>query len=155
ARRPDVPAELDAVIRRLMALLPGDRYPNPQAVMRALLPFLKPDMRDDQSATAGGAPGPLGGGGTPPPPPGDGPRVHRVLLVDDEPDIRSFCQFVLQAEGLACDQVGGGTAALAALKLHPYDLVVLDINMPDMLGTEVCRRLRQDPPGPHLKVIMA
>jgi serine/threonine protein kinase len=43
AERPDLPEELDAVIRRLMALEPNDRYPTPQAAMQALLPFLRPE----------------------------------------------------------------------------------------------------------------
>ena len=152
AKRPDVPAELDAVVQRLMALAPEDRYPNPHAVMKALLPFLKPELRDYQPMQASEAallPGP------PTVVTDNGQKIHRILLVDDEPDIRTFCRIILQAEGLVCDEVDGGTAALAALKQRPYDLVVLDINMADMVGTEVCRRLREEPPGPHLKIIMA
>src|SRR5262249_27079729 len=45
AVRPDIPAALDAVIARMMALKPADRYDNPEAVMQALLPFLQPEMR--------------------------------------------------------------------------------------------------------------
>jgi serine/threonine protein kinase len=44
AVRPDLPQELDAVIRRLMAVEPNDRHPTPQAVMQALLPFLRPAL---------------------------------------------------------------------------------------------------------------
>ena len=66
--------------------------------------------------------------------------------MDDEPDIRTFCRFVLQAEGLQCDEADGGLAALEAVKHKAYDLVLLDIDMPDMQGTEVCRRLRENPP---------
>jgi response regulator RpfG family c-di-GMP phosphodiesterase/serine/threonine protein kinase len=152
AKRPDVPAELDAVVQRLMALAPEDRYPNPHAVMKALLPFLKPELRDYQPpptpevALLPGPPTVVTEGGQ---------KVHHILLVDDEPDVRMFCRIILQAEGLVCDEVDSGRAALAALRERPYDLVVLDINMPEMIGTEVCRRLREEPPCPHLKVIMA
>ncbi len=41
ASRPEVPAELDAVVARMMAQDPGNRYPTPQAAMQALLPFIK------------------------------------------------------------------------------------------------------------------
>jgi response regulator RpfG family c-di-GMP phosphodiesterase len=150
ARRPEVPAELDAVVRKMMALAPQDRYQTPQAVMKALLPFLKPDLRDDQPA-GGQLERPLSGSLA-----GEsGAKVHRVLLVDDDADIRMFCRYVLQSDGLSCDEAGSGTEALAAVKKRPYDLIVLDINMEDMTGTEVCKRLREQPPVPNLKVIMA
>ena len=44
--RPEIPAALDAVVSRMMSIQPNDRYATPQLVMRALLPFLKPEMRD-------------------------------------------------------------------------------------------------------------
>jgi response regulator RpfG family c-di-GMP phosphodiesterase len=81
-------------------------------------------------------------------------RPARVLLVDDEPSIRMFCRFALQADGLACDEAADGQAALDALQQKPYDLVLLDVAMEGMSGTELCRRLREQPPCPHLKVIM-
>src|SRR5581483_7699879 len=62
---------------------------------------------------------------------------------------------VLQTEGLRCDEVDGGLAALEAVRHKNYDMVILNINMPDVPGPEVLRRLREDPPSPHLKVIMA
>jgi response regulator RpfG family c-di-GMP phosphodiesterase len=153
ARRPDVPPELDAVVGRLMALKPEDRYPNPQAVMRALLPFLKPELRDHLILPQSGSVhdrhlSELENAAA-------ATNARHVLLVDDQPEIRTFCKFVLQAEGLHCDEVEGGVAALEAVKVKAYDLIVLDIDMPDMQGTEVCRRLRENPPCPHLKVIMA
>src|SRR5262249_39119434 len=46
AVRPEVSAELDALVTRLMALNPEDRYPSAQAVMRALLPFIKSELSD-------------------------------------------------------------------------------------------------------------
>jgi response regulator RpfG family c-di-GMP phosphodiesterase len=87
----------------------------------------------------------------------EGPAVtnaHRILIVDDQREIRTFCRCVLQADGFQCDEADGGLEALETAKAKPYDLVVLDIDMPDMQGTEVCRRLRENPPSPHLKVLM-
>jgi response regulator RpfG family c-di-GMP phosphodiesterase len=133
-----------------MALKRDDRYPNPQAVMKALLPLLKPELRDYQPMQLR-QPDPLAGPLTVE----AGQKVYRLLLVDDEADIRDFCRLILQTEGLVCDEVEGGLEALEAVKRQAYDLVILDINMPDVSGTEVCRRLRENPPSPHLKVIMA
>jgi response regulator RpfG family c-di-GMP phosphodiesterase len=155
ARRPDVPEELDAVVRKMMALAPQDRYQTPHAVMKALLPFLKPVASDEWRVASKEADSCLDSPLATRHSPLDAARVHRILLVDDEPDIRAFSRFVLQSEGLVCEEVGGGSEALAAVKERAYDLVVLDINLPDMTGTDVCKRLREDPPAPHLKVIMA
>jgi response regulator RpfG family c-di-GMP phosphodiesterase/serine/threonine protein kinase len=153
ARRPDVPPELDAVICRLMALDPMDRYPTPQAVMRALLPFLKLELRDHLLLPLSASVGDRHGSEVDST--NASTNARQVLLVDDQAEIRTFCRFILQAEGLQCDEADGGQSALEAIKAKPYDLIVLDIDMPDMQGTEVCRRLREDPPCPHLKILMA
>ncbi|HYT87579.1 MAG TPA: protein kinase [Gemmataceae bacterium] len=155
ARRPEIAPGLDAIIQRLMALSPDDRYPDPQAVMKALLPFLTPELRDHQELATARVPLYLPSAGGDERTERDHRGTHRLLLVDDEPEIRAFCRLILEAEGLACDEVGTGLAALAAAKATAYDLLVLDINMPDLQGTDVCRRLRQDPPSLHLKIVMA
>ncbi len=150
AWRPEVPAELDAIVSRLLAIDPDDRYPDPQAVMRALHTFMQTqsvdpaspgaDRPDQLRALADGAEG-FG-------------RVQRVLIVDDEAPIRLLCRYALQSEELHCDEATNGVQALQAVHGGRYDLVLLDIDMPEMRGTEVLRRLRQAPPGPHLKIIM-
>ncbi|MCI0741172.1 MAG: protein kinase [Gemmataceae bacterium] len=152
AKRPDVPEELDQIIQKLMALKAEDRFPNPQAVMRALLPFLKSDMREHWMTAESRLPSL---NGAPKQAQGDGPKVYRVLLVDDEPGIRTYCKHVLKAETMHCDEAGNGVVALKMARQKTYDLVILDINMPEMNGAEVCRRLREDPPSPNLKIMMA
>lgn len=150
SKRPDVPAELEAVLQRLMALQPDERFPTPQSVMRALLPFLKTDVRDNFSVPLVPMPAEPHSADT------DAPgRVHHILLVDDEPSIRNFCRYVLKPEGLDCDEAGGGHEALDKVRLKKYDLVLLDVNMPDLSGPEVCQHLREDPPWANLKIIMA
>ena len=152
AWRPDVPVELEAAVARMMATDPADRYPTPQAVMRALLPFLKPEPNEHFTVSPCQARAGLGAalpGAAP-----EGPRVYRVLLVDDEPGIRSFCRYVLEGEGLACEEAANGALGLEACQAKRYDLVLLDIDMPLMTGPELLRRLREEPPCPNLKVIM-
>ncbi|MCI0459782.1 MAG: protein kinase [Gemmataceae bacterium] len=150
-RRPEIVPELDGIVQKLMALAPDDRYPDPQAVMRALLRFLKPDLRHHTGRSDEFR---LNGARLPSAIALHQPAAHHVLLVDDEPEIRGFCRYVLQADGLICDEAGGGLEALEMIRQKPYDLIVLDMNMPDLTGLEVCRRLREEPPGPHVKVIM-
>jgi response regulator RpfG family c-di-GMP phosphodiesterase len=151
--RPDLPAELDNVIRTMMALRPADRYPTPQAVMHALLPFLKADLREYSVISA---PASLRSEKSPSSVPQlqSPKRMHRVLIVDDEPLIRLFIKAVLQSDRIHCDDAENGRKALEMVKANPYDLVILDIDMPEMSGTEVCKRLREEPPCEHLKIIM-
>jgi DNA-binding response OmpR family regulator len=71
----------------------------------------------------------------------------RVLVVDDEVDLAEAVARGLRREGYAVDVAHGGEEALEKAAYTPYDLVCLDLTMPDIDGLEVCRRLRDDPPG--------
>ena len=66
-----------------------------------------------------------------------------ILIVDDEPDLVATVDYNLRREGYATRTAASGREALAAAAQAPLpDLVVLDLMLPDMPGTEVCRRLR-------------
>ena len=67
----------------------------------------------------------------------------RVLVVDDEPQIRRALRLVLRANGYLVTEVAAGEAALDALATDDFDLVILDLMLPDMDGVEVCRRVRE------------
>ena len=68
----------------------------------------------------------------------------RILVVDDEPYITDLLAAALRFEGFEVDVAAtGGEAALASGR-HRYELVLLDVMLPDIEGTEVCRRLRAD-----------
>ena len=152
AVRPDLSADLDATVARLMATDPDHRYPTPQAVMRGLLPFLQPELRDHFLHTPRTAESQLTA--APQGTPSASPTQHRILLVDDEPHVRQFCQLALEAEGIHCDEAPNGLLGLETALTTPYDLILLDVDMPGMTGGEVCRRLREAPPSPHLKIVM-
>ena len=65
-----------------------------------------------------------------------------VLLVEDEESLASLVQAYLVQEGFTVASVGTGEAALARIEREPVRLVVLDLNLPDMDGIDVCRRIR-------------
>jgi DNA-binding response OmpR family regulator len=69
---------------------------------------------------------------------------NRVLIVDDDDDIRRLVELVLQKAGILADSVDGGIRALEAARRSTPELVVLDVRMPDLSGLEVCRQLKSD-----------
>lgn len=81
---------------------------------------------------------------------GDGP----ILIVDDEDDLRELLDLNLRREGFRTALAANGAEAIAAARAERPALVVLDLMLPDMSGTEVCRRLRADPGTASVPVIM-
>jgi len=70
-------------------------------------------------------------------------RPPRILLVDDEVAIQRAVAPLLRSAGYEVDVAGGGVAAVDAVVDRAPDLVVLDLGLPDLEGTEVCRRIRR------------
>ena len=69
--------------------------------------------------------------------------LQRVLVVDDEPEIRKLLQEYLQMEHYLVDLAANGKEALEKLTLHVPDIILLDINMPDMDGYRLCSHIRE------------
>jgi two-component system, OmpR family, response regulator len=65
-----------------------------------------------------------------------------VLIVDDDAHIRDVVRFALQKDGFRTVEAADGRSALSSVEAHKPSLIVLDIMMPEMDGTEVCRRVR-------------
>jgi len=79
------------------------------------------------------------------------PSHLRVLIVDDEPEVRSALADMLGIAGHTAFQAAGGREALAWLEAgQPVDLVLTDMGMPGMMGSEVARAIRGR--WPHLKI---
>ncbi|WP_043839088.1 response regulator transcription factor [Muricoccus aerilatus] len=68
--------------------------------------------------------------------------MPRVLIVDDDPAIREVVRFALSRAGFDTLEAADGAAGLAAAREASPDLVVLDVMLPEMDGTEMCRALR-------------
>lgn len=67
----------------------------------------------------------------------------RVLIVDDEPQIRRSLRVALRANGYEVEEAATGEGALEQAATRTPDLVILDLSLPDMDGVQVCRRLRE------------
>jgi DNA-binding response OmpR family regulator len=79
----------------------------------------------------------------------------RVLVAEDVEDLAVAIGAGLRREGMAVDVVLDGTAALDHLALTPYDVVVLDRDLPGTHGDEVCRRLAAEQPGTRVLMLTA
>lgn len=81
-------------------------------------------------------------------------QLRPILIVDDEPDMRDLLERQLQGDGFDTLAVGTGLAALEMLERQTPALVLLDLMLPDLRGTEVCRRIRANPRTAALPVII-
>jgi two-component system, OmpR family, response regulator len=68
--------------------------------------------------------------------------VSRILVVDDEPYLADLVATALRYEGFETAIAGTGAAAVSLAETFGPDLIVLDVMLPDVLGTEVCHRIR-------------
>lgn len=67
----------------------------------------------------------------------------KILIIDDEEDMRTLTQMYLENSGYECFQANGGKEAYDLLKEHKIDLILLDIMMPDEDGFQVCTKIRE------------
>src|SRR6188472_730552 len=69
-------------------------------------------------------------------------RSPRILVVDDEQSVGTLLSYPLRKDGFEVIRAADGREALARFSEQPFDLVVLDVMLPQLDGLEVCRRLR-------------
>ncbi|HKB05637.1 MAG TPA: protein kinase [Gemmataceae bacterium] len=149
---PELSDELDDVVAQMMAERPEDRYSDPGAVMDALLPFIKAQASDYENPA--GLPVSESVEIVELPDAVVPMSKCRVLVVDDEAPVRELCRQLLEAEGATVEIAANGAQGLALASKGGFDLVLLDVAMPDLTGVEVLARLRQQMPRSHLKVLM-
>ncbi len=80
--------------------------------------------------------------------------MAKILVVDDEPDIVRVVVKIMEARGHEVATAEDGASALAAVAGDPPDVVILDLNLPQMDGFEVCRRIKSSPQTKHIPVVM-
>jgi DNA-binding response OmpR family regulator len=76
----------------------------------------------------------------------------RVLVIEDEPALRSYLVPLLERAGYTAHAVGTGAEGLASIRDRRPDLVLLDVGLPDLSGLDVCREIRRSPE--YLPVVM-
>ena len=78
----------------------------------------------------------------------------RILIVEDELDLRSTLEFKFKSEGYTVESVSKGKDALAALSRKKPDLILLDLMLPDMSGLDICKKVRNSPDDQDVSIIM-
>lgn len=135
--RPETPVELADLVSRLMQLNPDDRYPSARAVAAALTGFSLwhsiPEVEESNLRPA---------------------RREKVLVVDDDQRVRKMMT-LLMAEKYDVHEAQDANSALNDVILHPPDLVVCDVQLPDANGADLIARIRKLHPNPErLKVML-
>ena len=82
------------------------------------------------------------------------PDAVRVLVVEDEPNIRELVCLHLRHEGYVCEPLGDGAAALERAQAEPFDLVVLDLMLPGLDGLSLCRAIRNGRLNADVPILM-
>jgi two-component system phosphate regulon response regulator PhoB len=77
-----------------------------------------------------------------------------VLIVDDERDLRTLLEFNLRQAGYETAHAASGAEALARARALKPHVIVLDLNLPDVSGTDVCRLLKSDPTTQSIPILM-
>jgi len=80
--------------------------------------------------------------------------MHRILIVDDEPNIVFALELLMKREGYEVRSVGDGQKAFDAVREFMPNLIILDIMMPKMDGYEVCQRIRADASLKDVLIVM-
>jgi DNA-binding response OmpR family regulator len=80
--------------------------------------------------------------------------TNKVLIADDEPNIVTSLQFLMERNGFEVQVARDGNEALSLMESFEPDLVLLDVMMPRKSGFEVCQKIRENDAWKHVKIIM-
>ncbi len=136
-----LPNELTELLNRMTDPNPAARIPTASAVMRAITPYLTWPTGANPVEVAVA-------------PISVAVRLPSVLLVDDERHIRQIVRLALAKQNLNIEEAENGEEAVRLMMQKPFDLVLLDMDLPRLSGGEVLKRVRENPASPHLKVIV-
>src|SRR5437868_2284080 len=81
--------------------------------------------------------------------------MPRILVIEDEQDLAALLEYNLKGDGHQVDLAHSGAAGMARLRELKPDLVLLDLMLPDISGSEVARMVRQESPGSSLIMVTA
>jgi len=80
--------------------------------------------------------------------------MHRILIIQDSPSINAMLKFRLEREGFSVDVVETGSGGIERTKIGEYGVILLDYNLPDINGSEVCKVLKKDPCTRRIPILL-
>jgi response regulator RpfG family c-di-GMP phosphodiesterase len=158
--RPDLPLELEAIVCQMMAVDPNDRYPTSLTLIAALDDFLEAYQASTVASSRDAVGGEVDEDGAAVGSWRDaadvqrGGRTRRALIVSPQRDSVAACRRALEPLGLACAETTGILSAHQALAASSADVVLIDAQLSDGAGLDLCRQLRASGPIAHLKLIL-
>ena len=81
-------------------------------------------------------------------------ETRKIIIVEDEEDIREIIQYTLNREGYKAFSVGNGQDALQMIRETIPDLVLLDLMLPDLSGIDICRHLKSNLETEDIRIVM-
>ncbi|PKM96638.1 MAG: hypothetical protein CVU79_12465 [Elusimicrobia bacterium HGW-Elusimicrobia-3] len=69
--------------------------------------------------------------------------AHKILVIDDDNHLRDSLTEVLDMEGFSCSEAANAKNGIASAKKHKPDVVIMDIQLPDSSGFQICQELRR------------
>jgi len=80
--------------------------------------------------------------------------MKNILVVDDEPDLIALVSYNLVKEGFVVTTASTGEEALEKIRTDQFSVIILDLMLPGIQGTELCRMIRNDPRTERIPIIM-
>jgi DNA-binding response OmpR family regulator len=80
--------------------------------------------------------------------------MHRILIIEDSPSVNAMLKFRLEKAGFSVDTVETGREGIEKTRASQYGIILLDYNLPDMNGSEVCRTLKKDQSTRSIPIVL-
>ena len=79
--------------------------------------------------------------------------MKNILIVDDSHDVANLVKLMVELSGHGATAVNNGKEALRLIKSKKFDLILLDVAMPDVTGLDVLKKVKSDPAMAHNKIV--
>ena len=80
--------------------------------------------------------------------------MHRILIIQDSPSVNAMLKFRLEKAGFSVETVESGNGGIEKARASRYGVILLDYNLPDINGNEVCKTLKKDPSTRSIPIVL-